>query len=159
MSTTGSSQHSATPGVDLVRQILGVSITELDSLHPAGTAHAELARQTAMAAERLDELVEDFRRRAAWAATDMPRYAQGQREVRHLNSGILQARGGEIDILAARVSDQHERVESLCRSCKRAGTVPGSERPPGHEPSARVTNQSPATTAARPPSPSPRRRR
>ncbi|SEM66260.1 hypothetical protein [Streptacidiphilus jiangxiensis] len=159
MSTPATPQHSATPGADLVRRELGLSTDELDSLHPGGTAHGELARQTAAAAERLDELVEHFRNRADWAATDLARYAQGHREVRSLASGILQLRGVEIDILAARISDQHTRVESLCRSCKRAGTVPSSGQAAQHEPQARATDLWPAAPATtRQPSRAPRRR-
>ncbi|MBF9071761.1 hypothetical protein [Streptacidiphilus fuscans] len=148
MSTPTGPQH-ATPGADLIRQTLDVGVMELVSLHPGGTAHGELARQTAAAAERLVDLVELFRNRAAWAATDLARYGAGHRDVRNLSSGILQQRGVEIDILAARISDLHARVESLCRSCQRAGTVPNPSHEAGHgtEPAPRGTPAPAATTS------------
>ncbi|WP_148083890.1 hypothetical protein [Streptomyces sp. 840.1] len=121
---------SAGPGSHMVHEALGASPRFLGRLHTEGP-ELVIAELMHTAARHLDHVHEQFTAAAQSAASLLTYAAAGNTSINSL--GVLQNRGTQIDILAARRDDAVDRLKETIDAYRRVtasqGAAPRAYRP------------------------------
>ncbi|MEV3950071.1 hypothetical protein AB0K57_20805 [Streptomyces halstedii] len=138
---------SAGPGSQMVHETLGAWPRALGRLHAEGP-ELVLADLVHTAARHLDHVHEQFTGAAQHAASILTRAAAGNTTINSL--GVLQNRGTQIDILAARRDDAVDRLKEAIdayRQVTASKDAASGPRRPGAVPAPAPTITQPARVA------------